>query len=66
MSSIVHEVNQWLWQFGRGKLRLGGLLVAANEDQHIALVNCAALAAATRVRRSHKAPKAAEACGGME
>jgi hypothetical protein len=23
----VYEVNQWLWQFGRGKQRLGGLSV---------------------------------------
>jgi hypothetical protein len=23
----VYEVNQWLWQFGRGKPRLGGLTV---------------------------------------
>ena len=25
--SNVYEVNPWLWQFGRGKPRLGGLLV---------------------------------------
>ncbi len=25
--SNVYEVNQWLWQFGRGKPRLGGLSV---------------------------------------
>jgi hypothetical protein len=25
--SNVYEVNLWLWQFGRGKLRLGGLTV---------------------------------------
>ena len=24
---IVHSVNPWLWQFGRGKPRLGGLSV---------------------------------------
>ena len=23
--SNVYEINQWLWQFGRGKQRLGGL-----------------------------------------
>jgi hypothetical protein len=23
----VYEVNQWLWKFGRGKPRLGGLTV---------------------------------------
>jgi hypothetical protein len=26
--SNVYEVNPWLWQFGRGKPRLGGLSVA--------------------------------------
>ena len=26
--SNVYEVNQWLWKFGRGKPRLGGLTVA--------------------------------------
>jgi hypothetical protein len=25
--SKVYEVNQWLWKFGRGKPRLGGLTV---------------------------------------
>ncbi len=24
---MLYEVNQWLWQFGRGKPRLGGLSV---------------------------------------
>jgi hypothetical protein len=27
LDSNVYEVNQWLWQFGRGKQRLGGLLI---------------------------------------
>ena len=27
LGSNVYEVNQWLWQFGRGKQRLGGLTV---------------------------------------
>ena len=33
--SNVYEVNPWLWQFGRGKPRLGGLTVeqtAARQD----------------------------------
>ena len=33
MRSEVYEVNQWLWQFGWGKPRLGGLSVAATEEQ---------------------------------
>ena len=40
--SNVYEVNPWLWQFGRGKPRLGGLSVedtehrkqAASVDRH--------------------------------
>jgi hypothetical protein len=31
--SNVYEVNPWLWQFGRGKPRLGGLSVSATEDR---------------------------------
>ncbi len=29
----VYEVNQWLWQFGRGKQRLGGLSVEETEER---------------------------------
>ncbi len=31
--SNVYEVNQWLWQFERGKPRLGGLSVEATEEK---------------------------------
>ncbi len=31
--SNVHEVNTWLWQFGLGKARLGGLSVEATEER---------------------------------
>ncbi len=31
--SNVYEVNVWLWQFGRGKPRLGGLSVEATEER---------------------------------
>ncbi len=31
--SNVYEVNQWLWQFGRGKPRLGGLSVETTDDK---------------------------------
>ena len=31
--SNVYEVNQWLWQFGRGKPRLGGLSVEDTDDR---------------------------------
>ena len=40
--SNVYEVNQWLWQFGLGKPRLGGLSVAATEERRIAVVKGAA------------------------
>ena len=33
----MYEINQWLWQFGRGKPRLGGLSVAENEERRIAV-----------------------------
>ena len=31
--SNVHEVNTWLWQFGRGKPRLGGLTIEETSDR---------------------------------
>ncbi len=31
--SNVYEVNKWLWQFGRGKPRLGGLSVEKTDDR---------------------------------
>ncbi len=31
--SNVYEVNLWLWQFGRGKPRLGGLSVEETDDR---------------------------------
>ena len=31
--SNVYEVNQWLWQFGRGKPRLGGLTIKETLDR---------------------------------
>ena len=29
----VYEVNQWLWQFGRGKPCLGGLTIEETSDR---------------------------------
>jgi hypothetical protein len=31
--SNVYEVNPWLWQFGRGKSRLGGLTVKETAER---------------------------------
>ena len=32
-SSNVYEVSLWLWQFGRGKPRLGGLTIEETSDR---------------------------------
>ncbi len=34
--SNVYEVNPWLWQFGRGKPRLGGLTVEETVNRQLA------------------------------
>ena len=65
--SNVYEINQWLWQFGRGKPRLGGPSVAETEERRIVVAKDGAKrAVATRARRRHKALKAAGAPGGLE
>ena len=38
-SSNVYEVNQWLWQFGSGKPRLGGLTVEETSERKDAASN---------------------------
>ena len=35
--SNVYEVNPWLWQFGRGRPRLGGLTVSETEERRDAV-----------------------------
>jgi len=56
--SNVYELNQWLWQFGRGKPRLGGLSVSATEERRIAeMQDSAKRGHETRVRRRRKAAK---------
>ena len=63
----VYEINQWLWQFWRGKPRLGGLSVAETEERCIEVAKDGAKrAVATRARRRCKALKAAGAPGGQE
>ncbi len=50
--SNVYEVNQWLWQFGRGKPRLGGLSVEKTDDRkEAALKEWSLRWAETRQRR---------------
>ena len=63
----MYEINQWLWQLGRGKPRLGGLSMAETEQRHIAVAKDGAKrAVVTRARRRRKTPKAARAPGGVE
>ncbi len=51
-SSNIYEVNPWLWQFGRGKPRLGGLsVVDTQERKEAASVERNKRAAETRRRR---------------
>jgi hypothetical protein len=50
--SNIYEVNPWLWQFGRGKPRLGGLsVVDTQERKEAASVERNKRAAETRRRR---------------
>ncbi len=35
-NSNVYEVNQWLWQFGRGKTRLGVLKIEEIAERQVA------------------------------
>ena len=57
--SNVYEVNQWMWEFGRGKPRLGGLSVTETEQRRIAVRKEAARRAqTTRDVSRRKVPKA--------
>jgi hypothetical protein len=58
--SNVSELNSWLWQFGRGKLSVGGLpvtqSVADTEDRQFAVLQDGARRGhAMRTKRKHKA-----------
>ena len=55
--SNVLEVNQWLWQFGRGRPHIGGLSVSETEGRHDS-VNRAGL------KRSHKTRCTSKAARG--
>jgi hypothetical protein len=35
LGSNVYEVNPWLWQFGRGKPRLGGLTIEETSEKRM-------------------------------
>ena len=49
--SNVYEVNPWLWQFGRGKPRLGGLPVEDTDDRKEAALKERSLRGAETRRR---------------
>jgi hypothetical protein len=55
--SNVYEVNLWLWQFGRGKPRLGGLSVEKTDDRNEAALKKWSLRGA-ETRRRCKADRA--------
>ena len=55
--SNVYEVNPWLWQFGRGKPRLGGLSVEKTDDRKEAAQKERLLRGA-ETRRRRKADRA--------
>ena len=57
--SNVYEVNLWLWQFGRGKPRLGGLSVEKTDARKQAAQKERLMRGAeTRRRPSRKADRA--------
>ena len=55
--SNVYEVNPWLWQFGRGKPRLGGLTVEATA-QRMADASLESRKQAAETRRQRKNDRA--------
>ncbi len=56
LGSNVYEVNPWLWQFGRGKPRLGGLTIKETSESKDVVSNAQHKRAAETVRHSNAAP----------
>jgi hypothetical protein len=54
--SNVYEVNQWMWQFGRCKPRLGGLSIEETTERKDAVSNALHKRAAATVRHSKANP----------
>ncbi len=54
--SNVYEVNPWLWQFGRGKPRLGGLTIEETSESKDAVSNAQHKCAAATVRHRKATP----------
>ena len=57
--SNIYEVNAWLWSFGRGKPRLGGLSVVQSHERHIAAASETRRKRADEPKRVRKAAPAA-------
>ena len=58
--SNVYEVNPWLWQFGRGRPRLGGLSVSETEERREAVVRAGAKRSQETRRRREAARRGDE------
>ena len=52
--SNIYEVNAWLWSFGRGKPRLGGLSVVQTHERHDAATSEARRKRAAEPKRVRK------------
>ncbi len=53
LGSNVYEVNPWLWQFGRGKPRLGGLTIEETTERKDAVSNARHKRAADSEQRQY-------------
>ena len=53
--SSAYDVNTWLWQFGRGRERLGGLSVSEAEDRREQVYSAGAQRGAETRRRREAA-----------
>jgi hypothetical protein len=54
--SNVYAVNPWLWQFGLGKPRLGGLTIEETSERKDAVTNALHKHAAEKLPHSKAAP----------
>ncbi len=57
--SNIYEVNQWLWLFGRGKPRLGGLSIEQTGERKQVASNARRIARHKRAAETKKARKTA-------
>ena len=55
------EVNQWLWQFGRGRPRIGGLYVSETEERSNVVVKALAGAKRSHGLRDPQPPRGSQA-----